>query len=176
MGRSYVFFVLLLGAFAWMVGGLRQSDAGTVDVEQASSAAPVDSADGSERLLGHFAEGQAIRLPRSPDGHFYADIEINGQRIHALVDTGASIIALSREDARTAGLAASISMPNVVGQGASGAVRGEVVTLDRVSLGSKEVRDLPAVVLDAGAQSLLGQSFLSKFASVEIRGDTMVLE
>jgi clan AA aspartic protease (TIGR02281 family) len=63
----------------------------------------------------------------------------------------------------------------VVGEGAGGAVKGEYVTLDRVSLGGESTESIQAVVLDGGGQSLLGQSFLSRFASVEIKGDTMVL-
>ena len=49
------------------------------------------------------------------------------------------------------------------------------MTLDRISLGEEAAVGMPAIVLDGGGQSLLGQAFLSKFASVEIRGDTMVL-
>jgi len=54
-------------------------------------------------------------------------------------------------------------------------VKGEQVTLDRVTLGDKTVEAVPAIVLSNGGQSLLGQSFLSKFASVKIEGDKMVL-
>jgi aspartyl protease family protein len=92
-----------------------------------------------------------------------------------LVDTGATQIALSREDARSAGLATSIGMPAVVGRGADGDVHGEIATLDSVSLGPKTVEGLSAVVLNSGEQSLLGQSFLSKFDHVKIEGDRMVL-
>lgn len=116
-----------------------------------------------------------IELRRQPDGHFYADVEVNGAMLHMLVDTGASEIALSREDARNARLATSIGMQQVIGRGADGDVHGEVATLDHVSLGQKTVEGLPAVVLDSGEQSLLGQSFLSKFDHVEIEGDKMVL-
>jgi clan AA aspartic protease (TIGR02281 family) len=66
-------------------------------------------------------------------------------------------------------------MPNVVGQGAGGEVKGEYVTLDRVGLGDEKAESMQAVVLDGGGQSLLGQSFLGQFASVEIKGDKMVL-
>jgi aspartyl protease family protein len=66
-------------------------------------------------------------------------------------------------------------MPNVIGRGADGDVRGEFVTLDSVSLGGKTVTGMGAMVLNSGEQSLLGQTFLSKFESVEMRGDTMVL-
>jgi predicted aspartyl protease len=48
--------------------------------------------------------------------------------------------------------------------------------LDRVRLGGTEATGLEAIVLNSGEQSLLGQEFLSKFDSVEIHGDTMVLK
>jgi aspartyl protease family protein len=117
----------------------------------------------------------SVRLQRDANGHFYADVQINGASVRALVDTGASIIALSRADARKAGLATSIAMPEVIGRGADGDVRGESVTLDSVSLGQTRAEKLDAVVLNAGEQTLLGQNFLSKFDSVEIQGDRMLL-
>ena len=118
----------------------------------------------------------AVELHRQADGHFYADVEVNGAMLHMLVDTGATEIALSRDDAHSAGLATSIGMQEVIGRGADGDVRGEITTLDRVSLGQKTAEDIPAVVLDSGEQSLLGQSFLSKFDHVEIEGDRMLLQ
>jgi aspartyl protease family protein len=120
------------------------------------------------------ASGNGLTLHREWDGHFYADTQINGTSIRMLVDTGASGIALSRDDARRAGIGISIGMPNVVAQGAGGDVKGELVTIDRIALGGETAESVPAVVLDGGHKSLLGQSFLAKFASVEIRGDTMV--
>ena len=117
----------------------------------------------------------SLDIPRSSDGHFYADVDVNGTKLHMLVDTGATEIALSREDARNAGIATSIGMNDVVGRGADGSVHGEVVTVDRMSLGNSKAEAMPAIVLNSGDQSLLGQSFLAKFASVEIHGDTMTL-
>lgn len=121
------------------------------------------------------AEDGTVELERSDDGHFYADVEINGATVRALVDTGASGIALSRNDARMAGIATSIGMPNVVGRGADGYVFGEEVILDTVALGHERAHSMPAIVLNAGHQTLLGQSFLARFEAVEIRGDRMVL-
>jgi aspartyl protease family protein len=117
----------------------------------------------------------SVELDRNEDGHFYADVHINGSAVHMLVDTGASAIALSRDDARSAGIATSIGMNDVVGEGADGQVHGEFVKIDRMELGPKTVEGLDAVVLNSGEQSLLGQSFLAKFDSVEIHGDKMVL-
>jgi len=117
----------------------------------------------------------SLGLQREADGHFYADVRINGNSVHMLIDTGASGIALSRDDARTAGLATSIGMNDVVGEGADGEVHGEYVKLDRVELGPLSATGMEAVVLNSGEQSLLGQSFLSKYSSVQIENDRMVL-
>jgi aspartyl protease family protein len=117
----------------------------------------------------------SIELTRDSNGYFYADVTINGAPLHMLIDTGATVIALSRNDAQMAGIATNIGMTDVVGEGADGAVHGQQVTLDRVTLGDKSVEGLPAIVLSSGGQSLLGQSFLSRFASVHIEGDKMVL-
>jgi aspartyl protease family protein len=117
----------------------------------------------------------SLDIPRSSDGHFYADVDVNGTKLHMLIDTGATGIALTREDARSAGIATSIGMNDVVGRGADGSVHGEVVTVDRMTLGNSKAKEMPAIVLNSGDQSLLGQTFLAKFASVEIHGDTMTL-
>ena len=117
----------------------------------------------------------SVQLQRDPNGHFYADVQINGSPVHMLVDTGATEIALSRDDARAAGIATSIGMNDVVGEGADGSVHGEYVAIDRMTLGQKTAEGMHAVVLNSGGQSLLGQSFLKQFASVEIHGDTMTL-
>ena len=54
-------------------------------------------------------------------------------------------------------------------------VHGEVVMLDRIQLGDKQAEKMPAIILNSGEQSLLGQEFLSKFELVQIQGDKMVL-
>jgi predicted aspartyl protease len=66
-------------------------------------------------------------------------------------------------------------MNDVVGEGADGAVHGQYVRLDRVELGPLTAEGLPAIILNSGGQSLLGQSFLSRFSSVHIEGDKMIL-
>ncbi|MFL6735263.1 MAG: TIGR02281 family clan AA aspartic protease [Sphingomicrobium sp.] len=115
-----------------------------------------------------------VTLDRNSDGHFYADAQVNGTPVHFLVDTGATGIALTAEDARRASVPLGAS-DEVVGMGAGGELRGQFVWLDRVNLGIKEVRGARAAVIEGGDLSLLGQSFLSEFGSVSIEGDRMVL-
>ena len=116
-----------------------------------------------------------IKLRRAGDGHFYADASVNGARIHFLVDTGASVIALTRADAMRASIALTPGQGDVIGQGAGGELHGEYVNLDRVELGHKQALGMTGVVVEGGEQSLLGQAFLSKFDSVEIHGNEMTL-
>src|SRR4029450_12058640 len=117
----------------------------------------------------------SVTLERSFDGHFYADARVNGATIHFLVDTGATGIALSADDARRAGLAFDTNGAEVIGTGASGAVMGHWVKLNRVELGLKRGTDTPGVIPEGGERALLGQTSLPQFASVEIHNDTMVL-
>ena len=119
--------------------------------------------------------GPWTTLYRGANGHFYADAEVNGRPIHFLIDTGASGVALTTDDAQRAGLNFSPMEFSTVGSGASGEVRGKIVTLDRVSLGSHEVQGVSGVILEGGQTSLLGQSFLSQMGTIEISGDRMVI-
>ncbi|MFL6759922.1 TIGR02281 family clan AA aspartic protease [Sphingomonas sp.] len=168
------FFATLLAQVASHSSGRAASQPPRVEVPKSGEADQL--AESKTRNAPQFSSADgSVALDRAADGHFYAEVRINGNPIHMLVDTGATEIALSRDDARSAGLATSIAMPGVVGEGADGAVHGEFARLDRVELGPLSAEGLDAVVLSSGSQSLLGQSFLSKFASVQIEGDRMIL-
>ncbi len=174
MAKGYFIVAAVMAAFAVLVGGsMSNEQAAPLEIpERMASAAP---SDGDSSEVSALAEAGAVELERSADGHFYANVLINGTRVRALVDTGASGIALSREDARNAGVATSIAMPEVVGRGADGDVFGEQVTIERIVLGHRSAEGMDAIVLNSGQQTLLGQSFLSQFDAVEICGETMVL-
>lgn len=172
MGRNFLIIMAAMGLFSAIAGRAPQRDIPDGNFKsRGASDAPSTSAGTS----GGGEQGNAVTLDRSSDGHFYADVEINGTPVRMLVDTGASVIALSREDARSAGIATSIGMHDVIGEGADGAVRGEVIRIDRLRLGDTSAEDVDAVVLNAGGMSLLGQDFLRRFQSVEIKEDRMLL-
>ena len=93
-----------------------------------------------------------------------------------LVDTGATVVALTANDAAMMGVDWNPGDVRPVARGASGDVYGVPVTLDRIDVGGIEARRVPAVVVPEGLDiSLLGQSFLSKVKRVEVTGDEMVL-
>ncbi len=119
--------------------------------------------------------GGGHSLKRQPDGHFYANGTVQGASTEFLVDTGASVIALTGNDARAAGLTWSDSDIRQIGTGASGAVYGVATMIDQVEVGGLTQRNVQAVIIPEGLEiSLLGQSFLSQIDSVEIVKDQMV--
>jgi aspartyl protease family protein len=175
MVRAYLAILVVIGIAASMISHMPSPPvASGQQIRLVEPAAARSSNGGASQSVASLEQG-VVQLQREANGHFYADVEINGTTVRMLVDTGATGIALSREDARKAAIATSIGMNDVVGQGADGGVHGEWVTIDRIALGEKTAEKMPALVLNSGEQSLLGQQFLQKFASVEIHGDIMTL-
>ncbi len=114
-------------------------------------------------------------LEKRGNGHFYVDARVNGQLVNFVVDTGATVIALTVDDARRIGIPFDESRFVVVAQGASGPVRGETIKVASVSIDGKTVMDLDGAVLEGLSQSLLGQAYLSRISSVQMAGDFMTL-
>jgi len=122
------------------------------------------------------AQSGQIVLPRAPDGHYYLTADVNGKPVRFVVDTGATQIVLSKEDARSAGL----DVDDLVYLGraytANGEVRTAPVRLDRFTIGPIEDTNVRAVVNDGAMEgSLLGMDYLQRFSSVEIGGGKLVL-
>lgn len=115
-------------------------------------------------------------LDRESDGHFYANVQVNARSTRFLVDTGASVIALTGADARAIGLTWDAGQVVPVAKGASGVVYGVPVRLEHVEVGTLGARDVGAVIIPEGLEvSLLGQSFLERLKGVHIDGDRMTL-
>ena len=189
MGRFYLILIILGGIAVAMMPSDRDPDrpypspGGTFEHVSPSNGRtarivelrrPRPDAAGAPRA-GMAVSGQGITLDRAPDGHFYAEAQVNGTPIHFLIDTGASGVALSSDDARRVGLPFFSDDFAVVGRGASGDVRGKLITLDRVTLGGKSVENVSGAILEGSEMSLLGQSFLARMGTIEITGDKMVI-
>lgn len=117
-----------------------------------------------------------IRLPLARDGHYYAVLEVNGARVEFLVDTGASDIVLSINDAERAG----INLDNLryfgEAETANGTVRTAGITLNTVKLEDRVDYDLRASVTDGEMDgSLLGMAYLSRFSRIEIVKNSLYL-
>lgn len=150
-------------------------DVADTSSEQAATGEKESSAQLEVLQQEQWLAGETV-LPRADDGHFYADVTIDGGSAHMLVDTGATTVALTAEDAEAMGISWSDGDIRPVARGANGTVYGFPVTLGHVQLGDLEAADVAAIVVPEGLDiSLLGQSFLSKIERVEMEQDRMVL-
>jgi len=120
--------------------------------------------------------GQKIALRRASDRHFYARLTINGTAIDFVVDTGATNLVLSRQDASRVGIDPAKLAYYSSAETANGTVRTAKVTLDSVRFGPFTDHNVKAWV-NAGQMngSLLGMSYLSRFPNIDISGNTMTL-
>jgi aspartyl protease family protein len=109
-----------------------------------------------------------VVLARSGDHHYYADANVNGRPVHFMIDTGADQVALTEADAQAIGLHVDPNDYQVVGDGASGMIRGEYVQLKSIDLGGIKQQDVPAVIVQGATVSLLGQPFLEKLDEIVI--------
>jgi len=122
------------------------------------------------------AWAEEVVLNREMDGHFYADVVVEGQSYRMMVDTGASVVALTEQDARSMGIDWNDEDIAPVAQGASGPVNGVNTRIRHMEVGYHEASNVRAIVItDGGGISLLGQSFLSTLENVQIADDRMVL-
>ncbi|MCO5090259.1 TIGR02281 family clan AA aspartic protease [Bosea sp. (in: a-proteobacteria)] len=110
-------------------------------------------------------------------GHYIVHPTVENYRIKMMVDTGASIVALTAADARALGISKDASSRSIMLGTANGTVVGFRTTLREIRLGDIVVRNVEAVVLPAHAlsMSLLGNSFLGKLQGYEVQTGRMVL-
>ncbi|PTV94670.1 aspartyl protease family protein [Rhodobacter aestuarii] len=117
-----------------------------------------------------------IETPVAMDGHYYLTAEVNGTPIRFVVDTGASSIVLSRADAARVGLDTGSLAYIGQAQTANGTVATAPVRLDSVAIGPFSDSNVRAVVNRGElTDSLLGMSYLTRFAKVEFDGNRMIL-
>lgn len=120
--------------------------------------------------------GEETRIRMSSDGHFWAQVTINGVERRMLVDSGATITAISEKTARETGIDASGGGIPVLLQTANGAVSASRGKAERVRVGSVITQDLGVVISPAfGETSVIGMNFLSRLASWRVEGRTLIL-
>ena len=124
----------------------------------------------------HTLEPGVVRLLMSDDGHFYAKSRVNGRQVRFLVDTGATSVALTRDDAIRAGIDVTDLLYNQPISTANGTNFAARVRLESVEIGDIELRQVSSMVVRGGLdQSLLGMSFLGALSGIETRGNSLIL-
>lgn len=164
--------ILIAGLYHYDTLRTVMADAiGQADVPQSASEPQSNETPGPA-----LANGREV-LDAHADGHYYARAEINGRPLDVMVDTGATMVALTYEDAERAGLRLRPSDFTARVGTANGVAAVAPVTLDRVTIGRITVRNVQAAVTERGRmdKTLLGMSFLSRLERVDISSGRLLL-
>ena len=121
-------------------------------------------------------QGGEIRVPRAADNHYYLTLEVNGEPLRFMVDTGASDIVLTQDDAARIGLDPATLHYSARAMSANGEVGIAPVMLDSVALGPVRSEGVRAMVNGGEMrQSLLGMRYLQRFSRMEFVDGALVL-
>ena len=121
-------------------------------------------------------EGDTVRIRMSPDGHFWARVTLNGAERRMLIDSGATITAISEQTAKQADIQTSEGLPAII-ETANGSVAARRARIADVTLGPLKMHDLGVVVSqNFGDLDVLGMNFLSRLHSWRVEGNVLVLE
>jgi aspartyl protease family protein len=120
--------------------------------------------------------GNELRVRMSSDGHFWVVASINGQKTRMLIDSGATVTAISEQTARLAGVDTGRTFAPVVLRTANGATAAETGSIDELRVGNIVARNLKVVTAPGlGNLDVLGMNFLSKLESWRVEGRTLIL-
>ena len=138
-------------------------------------AAPVEAASDDPATVAA-PETTDAQVSKAADGHFWAEVEVNGRWIRCLIDTGASYVALTRADAERLGFdpaTLTYDAPVVTANGRTQAAR---VQLTDVTVSGARVEQVPALVIADGlSTSLLGMSYLGRLSRFEATPTSLIL-
>ena len=120
--------------------------------------------------------GKELHIAMSPDGHFWVRASINGVPRRMLVDSGATLTAVSSSTARQAEIDTSAGLAPIVLQTANGAAPARAGRIDELRVGNIVARNLRVVTSPGlGDMDVLGMNFLSRLESWRVEGRTLVL-
>jgi aspartyl protease family protein len=120
--------------------------------------------------------GSELKVRMSPDGHFWVDADINGVKRRMLVDSGATITAVSSDTAQAAGISRQATFAPVILRTANGAAPAQTGSVDELRVGNIVARNLRVVTSPGlGDLNVIGMNFLSKLESWRVEGRTLIL-
>jgi aspartyl protease family protein len=120
--------------------------------------------------------GEEVRIRMAGDGHFWAKARINGVERRMLIDSGASVTAISDATAEAASVERNTIAAPIIMQTANGATAAYPATIEKLSVGDIDARNLKVVISPAlGRVDILGMNFLSKLQSWRVEGRTLVM-
>jgi aspartyl protease family protein len=122
--------------------------------------------------------GRKVRIEADAQGHFNGEFKINGRSVEALVDTGATMIAVNMSTARRLGISLTSADFKHQINTANGAIKGAIAQFESVQIGRIRVDGVEAMVLEDKALSgiLVGMSFLKRLGGFRVENGALVME
>jgi len=121
-------------------------------------------------------EGGETRVEMARDGHFWLNAMVNGAPANFLVDTGATVTAVSPDTAAAAGLEGRSGGLPIMMQTANGPIAAQMTSIDELRFGNVAARGLDAIIAPGlGRTNVMGMNLLSRLASWRVEGKTMIL-
>lgn len=171
--HTVILAVAVVAALAAAKGLISYSDGRTAAAEpRLAAAAPVSAAAPDGTAPG----AQDAEVMKGGDGQYWAEAEVDGRWIRFVVDTGASVVALTRQDAERLGLDADTLRYDTPVSTANGQTKAAAIELDHVSVAGARVDHVPAMVVHDGlTTSLLGMSYLGRLSRFEATRTALIL-
>jgi aspartyl protease family protein len=121
--------------------------------------------------------GRRFRIDVDASGHYVGDFKLNGRKVAALIDTGASAVAINLSTARRLGMnVRPADLTNSVNT-ANGKARATLAMIDRIEIGRISIENVQAVVLEDQAlgTTLIGMTFLNRLKAFQVDAGTLTL-
>ena len=175
--RNLFLVLMVLGAIGVFLRPANQGGDAPGDRTSSDRASPDRAARAAaSRQVQQSPFRSRVELERSPNGHYYVTAEVDGVDVQFLVDTGASMVALTREDADRIGLDPDRLEYSLKGQTANGISHFAPVTLDEIEIENIAVSDVRAAVSQSSMGiSLLGMSFLGQLDGFQVEDGNLIL-
>ena len=155
--------------------GVAMLDRGAAPLPDRTTQSSPDARSAASSERGAGAPSNTIVYTANQHGHVFLDAAVNGAPVRMLVDTGASLVTLTPEDARAAGIPPNRLAYSARASTANGIARMAPVTLREIRIDQLSIYDVPAAVLENLNVSLLGMSFLGRLQGYEMRDGKLTI-
>ena len=160
-------FALSLALFAFLIFILLQQAPYQPELSRFTSSLGLDD---------QKVSGKELRVKMASDGHFWVVATVNGVKRRMLIDSGATVTALSEDTVREANVDKGSNLAPVILRTANGAAQAETGSIDELRVGNIVARNLKIVTAPGlGTLDVLGMNFLSKLESWRVEGRTLIL-
>jgi aspartyl protease family protein len=160
-------FAISLGLFAFLIFILLQQAPYQPELSRLTSSLGLDNQQ---------VAGKELRVSMSPDGHFWVIASVNGVKTRMLIDSGATVTAISERTASAAGIDTGRTIAPVILRTANGAATAKIGSIRELTVGNIVARNLRIVSAPGlGNLDVLGMNFLSRLDSWRVEGRTLIL-